>query len=71
VPWALIRIASFVTLGVVLAGPLLGRIFRFPYRLRDQARWMALAGGGLALDVVLKWALAPAWREMIRSAAGW
>ena len=26
VPWALIRIAGFVTLGVVLAGPVLGRI---------------------------------------------
>jgi hypothetical protein len=71
VPWALIRIAGFVTLGVVFAGPLLGRVFGFEYRLRDQRRWVALAGGALLTDVVLKWALAPSWREMIRNAAGW
>jgi len=71
VPWALIRIASFVTLGVVLAGPLLGRLLRFPYRLRDQTRWLWLAAAGLLLDVVLKWTLAPSWRHLIRAAAGW
>jgi hypothetical protein len=71
VPWAIIRIASFVTLGVILAGPLVGRILRFEYHLRDQRRWIALAAGGLVADVVLKWALAPSWREMIRAAAGW
>ena len=70
-PWALIRVASFVTLGVVLGGPLLGRLLGFPFRLRAQTRWIALAAAGLAADVVLKWLLAPAWREMIRSAAGW
>ena len=71
VPWALIRIASFVTLGVILAGPLLGRILGFEYRLRAQRTWIALAAAGLAVDIVLKWALAPLWREMIRAAAGW
>jgi len=70
-PWAIVRIGGFVTLGVVLGGPVLGRIFAFEYRLRAQRRWIALAGAALLADVVLKWALAPAWREMIRSAAGW
>jgi hypothetical protein len=67
----LIRIASFVTLGVILAGPLLGRILGFEYRLRAQRTWIVLAAAGLAVDIVLKWALAPLWREMIRAAAGW
>jgi hypothetical protein len=71
VPWSLLRIASFVTLGVVLAGPVLGRLLRVPFRLTDQRRWLLAALAGLALDVLLKWALAPSWREMIRSAAGW
>jgi len=71
VPWAVIRIASFVTLGVVLAGPLLSRVLCFPYRLADHRRWIWLALGGLVADVVMKWALAPWWREMIRAAAGW
>ena len=70
-PWAIIRIAGFVTLGVVLGGPLLARILGFEYRLRAQFRWLGLAGAALLADVVLKWALAPIWREMIRSAAGW
>ena len=71
VPWALIRIASFVVLGVVLGGPVLGRLFGFEYHLRDQRRWIALAVVGLAVDAMLKWALAPWWRGLIRGAAGW
>ena len=71
VPWSLIRIASFVTLGVVLAGPVLGRLIGFDYHLRDQRRWLTLALAGLGLDVLLKWALAPGWRDLIRGAAGW
>ena len=71
VPWAVIRVASFVTLGVVLGGPLLGRVLGFPFRLAGQRRWLALAASGLVLDIVLKWMLAPVWREMIRNAVGW
>ena len=71
VPWALVRVASFVALGVVLGGPLLGRLLGFPFRLRAQTRWIVLAAVGLAVDILMKWALAPVWREMIRSAAGW
>jgi hypothetical protein len=71
VPWSLIRVASFVILGVVLSGPLLGRMLGFEYRLRDQQRWLALAGTGLIADILLKFALAPLWRTLIRHAAGW
>jgi hypothetical protein len=71
VPWALVRIASFVTLGVVLAGPVLGRIFHFSYRLRDPTLWLWLASAGLVADVLLKWMLAPWWRHLIAAAAGW
>jgi hypothetical protein len=71
VPWSLVRIASFVTLGVVLGGPVLVRVFRFEYRLAEQRRWILLAAAGLVLDVALKWVLAPSWRLLIKSAAGW
>lgn len=68
VPWAAIRVASFVVLGVVLGGPVLSRILGFEYRLRDQRPWIAAAICGLLVDIVLKWALAPHWRLLIRSA---
>ncbi len=71
VPWSVVRIASFVTLCVVLGGPVLARVFRFEYRLVEQRRWVLLAVTGLLLDVWLKWALAPSWRLLIKSAAGW
>jgi hypothetical protein len=71
VPWSLVRIASFVTLGVVLGGPVLSRVFGFEFRLRDQRGWILLAAAGLVVDVVLKWALAPSWRLFIKAAAGW
>jgi hypothetical protein len=71
VPWAIVRVASFVTLGVVLGGPVLARVVGFDYRLRDQGRLIAVALAGLAIDVALKWALAPSWRGLIRAAAGW
>lgn len=67
VPWALVRIASFVTLGVVLAGPVLSRVARFSYRLNDHTRALWLAGAGLAIDIVMKALLAPVWRQWLRS----
>ncbi len=71
VPWAVVRIASFVTLGVVLAGPVLARALRFPYRVADHRAWLAAAAIGLTLDILLKWLAAPPWRSLILSAAGW
>ena len=64
-PWAVIRVASFIILGVVLSGPLLARVRGFPFRLADQQRWLWIAGAGLLLDVLLKWALADRWREIL------
>ena len=71
VPWAVIRVMSFVTLGVVLGGPVLSRLAGFPYRLADQRRWLVLAVGGLLVDIAMKWALAPWWRHLLLAAAGW
>ncbi|MGH9312173.1 MAG: hypothetical protein ACRD1S_03135 [Vicinamibacterales bacterium] len=78
-PWAVVRIASFVTLGVVLAQPLLSlaarpvdattrRAIRFAHSSR---RLVLFAFAGLLLDVVLKWLLAPEWQPLLRRAVGW
>lgn len=65
-PWAVVRIASFVTLGVLFAGPVLSRVVRFRYKLNDHGRILGLAISGLVLDLVLKWMLAPVWARFIR-----
>jgi hypothetical protein len=70
-PWALLRIVGFVILGVVLSGVVLSRLLRFEYSLLVQRRWLVIAVALLALDIVLKWALAPAWSPLLRGLAGW
>jgi hypothetical protein len=70
-PWAVIRIVSFVGLGVVLSAPLLSRAWRFQVDWRFGRRVIALAAGGLVLDVLLKAALAPSWQRLLLRVAGW
>jgi hypothetical protein len=70
-PWAVIRIISFVTIGVVFSSPLLGRLWRFSIDWRVARRLLAWAGGGLVADVVLKAILAPAWQRLLLRVVGW
>lgn len=64
VPWSVIRVMSFVLLGVLLARPLLLRR-RWPFGRREA--WLfALALAGIAADIALKTALAPRWGELLR-----
>jgi hypothetical protein len=70
-PWSLVRIVSFVVLGVVLAGPVLSRVSGFRFRLADHTPWLWLAAGGLLLDIALKTALAPSWQRLLRGLVGW
>lgn len=66
-PWAILRVASFVLLGVVLAGPALRRFAGVPFRWDERRIWLVLAGSGLLLDVLLKMLLAPRWSVLLRS----
>ncbi|MBI1873039.1 MAG: hypothetical protein HYS05_04010 [Acidobacteria bacterium] len=65
-PWAIVRVASFVTLGVVLGGPVLARLAGFRYRLANHLPLVGLAVVGLAVDVIMKWLLAATWAQLIR-----
>ncbi|MCI0567609.1 MAG: hypothetical protein L0Z52_05345 [Acidobacteria bacterium] len=67
-PWAILRVASFVILGVVLAGPALKRFAGVPFGWEGKRVWFILAGSGLILDVLLKLLLAPRWSALLRSA---
>jgi uncharacterized membrane protein (Fun14 family) len=70
-PWAVIRIASFVVVGVVLSAPLLARVGRFRVNWTSARTPFVLACAGLIVDVVFKSLLAPAWqRILVRLVAG-
>jgi len=64
-PWAVIRIASFVTIGVILSAPILARVGGFRVNWAAARMPLAVAGAGLVADVVLKWLLAPAWQRLL------
>ena len=70
-PWAVIRIVSFVTIGVVLSAPLLSWFGGFRVDWRTARRLLAWAAAGLIADLVLKWLLAPMWQRLLLRAAGW
>ena len=57
-PWAVIRIASFVVIGVVLSMPLVAR-------RRPERMWLIAPAVGLVADVALKALLAPAWQRLL------
>lgn len=70
-PWSVIRVISFVVIGVVLSAPLLSRVGRFSVDRRTARRLLLWACAGLIADVVLKTLLAPAWQRLLLRLAGW
>ncbi len=68
-PWAICRVAAFCVLGVVLAGPVLSRIFRYPAPPWKNLRsWVLLAAFLILTDWTLKASLAPTWGRILNSA---
>jgi hypothetical protein len=70
-PWAVIRVISFVVIGVVLSVPVLSRIAGARIDWRAARPLLLAAYGGLAVDVVLKALLAPAWQRLLLGVVGW
>lgn len=70
-PWSVVRVVSFVVLGVVLSVPLLSRLGKFRVD-RSAARTLLLwACVGLIADIVLKALLAPTWQRLLLRVVGW
>jgi len=64
VPWAVIRVVSFVALGIVLARPMLARDgWRFD---RAERRWIGWALAGILADAALKTLAAPSYGLFLR-----
>jgi len=70
-PWAVIRVISFVVIGVVLSAPLLSRLVKFQIDRGVARTLLVWAGAGLVADIVLKTLLAPAWQRILLRVVGW
>src|SRR5436305_3706166 len=70
-PWAVIRIVSFVVIGVVLSAPVWSGLARARVDRRLAVRLLAYAAAGLLVDIVLKTLLAPAWHRLLLRTVGW
>ena len=70
-PWAVIRVISFVVIGVVLSAPLLSRLAAFQIDRGAARTLLQIAGAGLIADVLLKALLAPSWQRLLLRAVGW
>jgi hypothetical protein len=68
-PWAICRVAAFCILGVVLAGPVLSRVLRYPAPPWKSVRpWVLIAAVLILADWTLKATLAPTWGRILNSA---
>jgi hypothetical protein len=70
-PWAVVRVISFVILGVLLSMPVLSKLAGFRPDWRAARPLFAIAIAGLAVDVVMKALLAPAWQRLLLRVVGW
>jgi hypothetical protein len=66
-----IRVISFVIIGVVLSAPLLSRLGRFQVDRGAARTLLSVAGAGLIADIILKTLLAPAWQRLLLRIVGW
>ncbi len=65
-PWSVIRVISFVILGVILAEPTICKIVKRDYNYSEIRPFFWAAITGIALDLVIKALLAPWWGLMLR-----
>jgi hypothetical protein len=70
-PWAVVRVVSFVILGVAFSMPVLARVGRFRADWRAAQSFVIAATIGLFADVLMKWLLAPTWQRLLLRAVGW
>jgi hypothetical protein len=65
-PYAILRVASFVILGIILGEPAICRIVKRDYDYAGARPFFWAALTGLALDIVIKAFLAPWWGLTLR-----
>ena len=67
-PWAICRVAAFCILGVILAEPVLSRVFCYQSQPWSAKRpWVLIAAALIAADWILKAAFAPSWGRLLNT----
>lgn len=69
-PYAVLRVAAYVLLGVVLARPLLARLARRALPPMATHRYLVTAAALLAADLLLKTLIAARWAALLRPCLG-
>jgi hypothetical protein len=69
-PWAILRVAAYVLLGVALSHPLLAALAGRTLPFSSRRAWYLAALGLLLADAVLKALLAPTWAALLRPCLG-
>ncbi len=64
-PWSMVRVASYIILGVVLSEPLLSRMRGSWPDPAGRRLWLWIAASGLVLDIAMKTLLAPHWPRLM------
>jgi hypothetical protein len=65
-PWSIIRVASYVMLGVILAEPMICKIVKRDYNYSEVRPYFWIAITGIAVDILMKALLAPTWGLLLR-----
>ncbi|PWT92327.1 MAG: hypothetical protein C5B54_03700 [Acidobacteria bacterium] len=66
-PYAIVRICSYVILGVVLGEPMICRWLKKDYEYNDMRPFFWAGLSGIILDILIKTFLAPWWGTTLRS----
>jgi hypothetical protein len=66
-PWSLLRIISYVILGVVLSEPLLSKITHNKYNYKPVRKYFIIAILFWLSDLILKALLAPYWQKILKT----
>ena len=64
-PWSVVRVLSFLWLGMVVSAPSLGLLFAIPWTFAFTLTMPAIAG--ILIDILLKLMLSRAWSERLRA----
>jgi hypothetical protein len=65
-PWSIVRIASYIIMGVVLSEPMLSKILRYRYHREESRKLLYLALSLWVLDLIIKALLAPTWQKLLK-----